>query len=55
MVDVLALGAGQHGDRVAAVIFVEALGRASGSAHHAGVHASHYWIVEEAWVCLEGG
>ncbi len=54
MVDVLALGAGQHGDRVAPVLLVEALGRAGSSAHHAGVHACQHWIVEEAWVCLEG-
>ena len=52
MVYVLSLGTWQHGNWIAPIVFIEALGRASCSAHHAWVHGSHHWVVVEAWVEL---
>ena len=46
-----ALGAGEHGDGVAAVVFVEALGWAVGSTY-AGVHGGHHGVVVVVWVEL---
>ena len=53
MVYIFTFGAGEHGDGVAAVIFIEALGWAGGAAGHAWVEATaHHGVVVEARVEL---